>query len=252
MSAASSELIAASGRDDGASAGSGGERPSLRKSDLFGSLTASRRREIAARFSTRALAAGETLFAVGDYDGSEAIIVNEGVLNVHVFDVVLNEVIVRTVGAGGGVGFEHALAAAADIAGKISIIAETDATVAIIGADDLVALLHEDAGAAAAVATHFAERILESARDSVLGPEERIVCELIALFQPDPETRGGWRIERMPKHKAIAEKAGVDEAAVASVVAKLVRDGLVERDYPGLVVKDYQAFRRRASGRAGG
>ena len=51
----------------------------------------------------------------------------------------------------------------------------------------------------------------------------------------------------MPKHRELAERAGVEEAEAASAVAALIQDGVARRDYPALVINDI----RRLSDLAG-
>ena len=49
---------------------------------------------------------------------------------------------------------------------------------------------------------------------------------------------GAWRIEKMPKHREVAQLAGVDEADAASAIAYVIQEGVARRDYPGLIIDD--------------
>ncbi len=42
----------------------------------------------------------------------------------------------------------------------------------------------------------------------------------------------------MPKHRELADEAGVEEALTAGAVASLIQQGVARRDYPGLVIND--------------
>ena len=221
----------------------------LKNAEVFSALTESQRREISDKFERRQCQAGETVYASGDFDGKEAVIVVKGVLSAHYFDATLGEVVAREVSAGGVFGLDHCFATETEQADRICLMCVADAELAVIASEDLRDLAFAMPIFARAVISHFADRILFDAEESVVGPEGRVVGELMNLFEADLSTPGGWRITKMPKHRAIAEKAGVEDAAVAAVVAKLIQDGLVAREYPGLVVLDYDGVRRRASSR---
>ena len=75
------------------------------------------------------------------------------------------------------------------------------------------------------------------------SPERRIFAALLEYVERDA-VNGDWRISRMPKHRELAEKAGVDEAATAGAIAQLIQDGVARRDYPGLVIEDMAQLSR--------
>lgn len=74
---------------------------------------------------------------------------------------------------------------------------------------------------------------------------QRVYRELLALAEPyrDPEGGERLRIDRLPRHRALAARVDTTEETVARAIAELVRRGIASRDYPGLVVIDEAAFR---------
>ena len=69
---------------------------------------------------------------------------------------------------------------------------------------------------------------------------------LLECVARDPLS-GVWRIEKMPKHRELADRAGVDEASAAGAVASLIQEGVAQRDYPGLVINDMSRLNTLAS-----
>ena len=225
--------------DEGADAGF------LRGVEVFGDLVASKRKPIAKRFERRSLEAGETLYAVGDYDGREAIVLLSGALSVQTLDAVRGDVAIGKVAPRTLFGLDYCLADDERAASAVCVVAERASEIAVISSEDLSDLIQTSGDLALLVAQRFATQLLDGAGAAALGPEERVVSALLTLLTADASAPGGWRIDKMPKHRAIAEIAGVDDAAVAGVVARLIQDGLVARDYPGLVVVDYDGLRKR-------
>jgi hypothetical protein len=69
------------------------------------------------------------------------------------------------------------------------------------------------------------------------APQQRIFAELLK-FVARNGLSGEGRIERMPKHRELADAAGVEEAEAAGAVAALIQEGVARREYPGLVICD--------------
>ncbi|GMV61902.1 MAG: hypothetical protein AMXMBFR74_10710 [Parvibaculum sp.] len=74
---------------------------------------------------------------------------------------------------------------------------------------------------------------------------QRVYRELLSLAEPHRDPEGGecLRIDRLPRHRALAARVDTTEETVARAIAELVRRGIASRDYPGLVVTDEAAFR---------
>lgn len=96
-------------------------------------------------------------------------------------------------------------------------------------------LRHRDAASAAASAT------VPGATGT-----QRIYGELLALAEPrmgQGELKAGLFIARMPRHRELADRLATTEEVVAGAVAELVRLGIAEREYPGLLICDEAALR---------
>ena len=58
---------------------------------------------------------------------------------------------------------------------------------------------------------------------------------------------GGFCIKRMPKHRELADEAGVEESFAANAVATLIQEGVARREYPGLLIDDMSRLNQLAS-----
>jgi len=74
---------------------------------------------------------------------------------------------------------------------------------------------------------------------------QRLYIELLALAEPHVDKNGkdALLIARLPRHRILADRISTTEEAVARAIAELVRSGIAERDYPGLVIRDEAALR---------
>jgi hypothetical protein len=75
---------------------------------------------------------------------------------------------------------------------------------------------------------------------------QRVYGELLALGEPRVaagEARPGLFIARLPRHRELADRLSTTEEVVAGAIAELVRLGIAEREYPGLLVSDEAALR---------
>lgn len=222
----------------------------LRAAPVFGNLIASKRKDIEAAFERRTHAAGDTIFAAGDYDGREAMVVVDGRVQLTAFDAAQDEMASSVLEPGAIFGLEQCFAASPTGAETVCATASEKSDVAYIGAEELFSLADDNKELAREFISYFAQKLVDRQGESAVGPEARIVSELMNHMEPDPVARGGWRIAKTPKHRDIAQKAGVDDAAVATVIARLIHDGLAERDYPGLVILNYDGLRRLAGRRS--
>ena len=76
--------------------------------------------------------------------------------------------------------------------------------------------------------------------------EEQVFAALLEFVERD-EVSGQWRIPKMPKHRELAHRAGVDEAVAAEAVATLIQDNVALRDYPGLIVTNMNELEKLAN-----
>lgn len=80
-----------------------------------------------------------------------------------------------------------------------------------------------------------------------LTSRQRVFAELLRLAVPDPKGDGTWLINVAPHHNEIAAWAGTTKEDVASAIGGLVRDGLLERKFKTLLIKDIGRLRLMAT-----
>ncbi len=205
---------------------------------LFADLPRSDVEAIAGIASLRRFGAGETVFSTGQFDGSELIFVASGALKSASADPRTGSMVVESIDAGAF--FALALAAVPAEGCRFSeatITAEADCVAVFIDADAMRMLVAERPMLARALLLHFARSSAGAGAAEESGPERRVFAAIAALVKRDAVS-AAWRIDKMPKHRDLADLANVAEADAANAVARLIRSGVARRDYPGLVIED--------------
>lgn len=197
--------------------------------------------------SGRRYAAGETVFAMGQYDGSEFILVKEGRIKASHVDPKTGSMIFEEIGAGETFGLARAIAggeAASDHG--VSVAAERESEIIAIDAEVFRDLAAQRPTLTRALMTHLAKCALGGGRAAEeSSPDRRVYAALAAFIERDAVT-AQWRIARMPKHRELADRANVEEADAAGAVARLIQSGVARRDYPGLIIDDMVQLNRLA------
>ncbi len=198
--------------------------------------------------SRRPYTAGETILAMGQFDGSEFLIVESGRIKVSQADPKTGAMIFESVGAGEAYGLAFALVGAdqSRLAG-ISIAADRDSVIVAVDAETLRNIARERPSLTRNLMLHFARRLAGDNKEAAeeTTPERRVYAALSSYIERDAVS-AEWRIVRMPKHRELADRANVDEADAASAVAKLIQSGVARRNYPGLVIDDIAQLNRLA------
>ncbi len=198
----------------------------------------------------RAYGAGQTVFSLGQYDGGEFVVVLSGALKVSVIDAATGAMLIEAVPSGGIFGLEIAVSDSdAAMFAQIAVTAEKDAELIAIDAAEFKSLAAGRPSLMRNIASYLAEQLVAhrfSALMTQSAPERRIYTVLLECVSRDAVT-GVWRIERMPKHRELADRAGVDEPSAAEAVAVLIQEGVAQRDYPGLIVNDMARLNKLAS-----
>ncbi len=198
----------------------------------------------------RTYAAGQTVFSLGQYDGCEFLVVLSGALRISATDGETGAMMIEEIGEFGVFGLEIAIAEPDPaLFHQIAVTAEKDCDVIVIDAAEFKMLAASRPSLMRNIAVHLgrelaAHRFRATAAQS--APEQRIYAALLECVARDPIT-GLWRIEKMPKHRELADRAGVDEGAAAAAVAALIQEGVAQRDYPGLIVNDMSRLNQLAS-----
>ncbi len=198
----------------------------------------------------RCYGAGQTVFSLGQYDGGEFVVVLSGALRVSVTDGATGAMLIEAVPAHGVFGLETAVADADPaLYAQIAVTAESDAELVAIDAASFKSLAAGRPSLMRNVATFLAQQLVSQrfrVMSPQIAPERRVYAILLECVTRDAVS-GAWRIERMPKHRELADRAGVDEPSAADAIATLIQEGVAQRDYPGLVVKDMARLNQLAS-----
>jgi CRP-like cAMP-binding protein len=197
--------------------------------------------------SIRDYSAGETIFAMGQFDGSEFLIVHSGKIKAAHADQKTGAMLFEDVSAGEPFGLPMAaLGGDTRHSAAISLTAERDSKVIAIDAEALREMLAHRPSLTRNLMIYFARRLVGDGRTSEEhSPERRVYAALCSYIERDAVS-AEWRIARMPKHRELADRADVDEADAASAVAKLIQSGVARRNYPGLIIDDITQLNRLA------
>lgn len=195
--------------------------------------------------SVRNYAAGETVFAMGQFDGSEFLIVRSGKVKAAHSDRNSGAMLIEELSSGAIFGLPSAVLGDEErqTAG-VSLTAERDSEVVAVDSEILREIASQRPTVARNLMIYFAKRLLGGARAAGEElPERRVYAALAAYIERDA-VAGDWRIPKMPKHRELADRADVEEAEAASAVAKLIQSGIARRNYPGLIIDDMAQLNR--------
>lgn len=197
--------------------------------------------------SVRSYSAGETVFAMGQFDGTEFLVVRSGKLQAAHADEKSGSMLIDHVQAGDVFGLAYAVIGD-DMRAPVgvSLAAERDCEIVAIDAATLRLIVSQRPSLTRNLMLYFARKVLGDERVSEeSSPERRVFAALSALAERDAVT-SEWRISRMPKHRELADRANVEEADAANAVAKLIQSGVARRNYPGLIIDDMAQLGRLA------
>ena len=222
----------------------------LSRADYFCDLPEKVLLEFAEEAEERQFSAGETVFTMTQYDGSELYCVVSGTAKLTTMAVEADALSVDDLVPGDVFGLEYVLGEFDEHACQAGLCADTDLTLIIIDSDRLRELVKRKPVVARAFLASFARqlvaaRTVQGGEDS--DPHKRICRSLFDLLERDEtHTPSQWRVPVMPKHRELGEIAGASEIDAAEAVARLISDGVAKRDYPGLVITDYASFHSMA------
>ena len=184
--------------------------------------------------------ASDTVFTMGQADGSVLYLVEEGSARLTRADGERGDISVEEVRAGGVVGLRSF--AREDRALATSALQAVDALTLIeIDAAALRCLCEEEGAVGMALLRLLAFSGASAPRQD--DPRGRVFRHLLSLVR---QTGEGRSIPEMPRHAALAEAAGVTDVEAAGAVADLIARGIARRAYPGLEVLDSDRLHRAA------
>ncbi len=199
--------------------------------------------------SLRTYAAGETIFAMGQYDGTEFLIVRTGKIKTSYADPKTGAMLFEETPTGEILGLAIAATGGdASRAGGMSLTAERESEIVAVDAQAFREIVAQRPSLTRNLMLYFARRLSgeTNAGAEETSPERRVYAALAGYVERDA-VNAEWRISRMPKHRELADRADVDEAEAANAVAKLIQSGVARRNYPGLVIDDIAQLNRLAS-----
>ncbi len=197
----------------------------------------------------RQYSAGQTVYSLGQYDGGEFFIVMAGRLRVTLVDGDTGAMIIEEFGPKSIFGLEFALIEdGADLCQRLAVTAEEDVDIIAVDAAAFRLLANGRPSLMRNIAVYFANGLsaLRFKAPAIDQPSEKQVYAALLEFIERDAVTGQWRIPKMPKHRELAQRAGVDESIAAAAVAELIQDEVALRDYPGLIVININELERLA------
>ncbi len=224
--------------------------PMLAKSPLFRDLPDAVISAVCESSERRCYSAGQTVYSMGQYDGVEFFVVLSGRMRTSLVDRDAGSIIIEEYVPGGVFAMELVFGGAGpEVFQCISVTAEDDLVLAAIDGEAFRTLAASRPtlmrNIAGRLASELTERRFHSATPES-APEQRVFAALLKFVERDYES-GEWRVPRMPKHRELADEAGVEESVTASAVAMLIQEGVARRDYPGLLINDMSRLNQLAS-----
>ncbi len=214
--------------------------------DLSGKILSAIRENV----DVRRYEAGQTVYTLGQFDGSEFFAVIAGHMKVSIIEPETGAMLIEEIGEGAIFAMELAFgSAASDSFQQVSVTADDDLVVLAIEAEPFFLLASQRPSLMRNIAAHFASELAVRRFRNMTAeaaPEQRVLSVLLQYVERDAIS-GHWRVPLMPKHRALAEEAGVEEAVSAAAVAMLIQEGVARRDYPGLIIDDMSRFNELAN-----
>ena len=194
-------------------------------------------RSLARRCKWERFRPGEYIVRRHDGDSDVFFVIEGRVRAIHYLTD--RQVILSEIGPGGHFG---EFAAIDDGERSASVVAIDNCLVARMGADEFKSLLRRHFDMALAIMRHLVQVIRTSdqrvADLSALGAMQRVYGELLRLADPDEDAPGTSWIAPMPSQSSIAKQVQTTRETVARTLARLARDGLIERDAGRLRIMD--------------
>lgn len=222
----------------------------LAAAPLFADLPRPVLKAIGETAERRRYAAGETVYAPGQYEGGEFLLVSEGRLKATFADSSASAMLIEEIGPGNFFRLAEEMSGERDrLAEGLTLAVETDSEIIAFNTEAFRPVASRRPLLMRNLMLHFAREILRlGSRPAAaeLSAERRVFAALLGYVERDAVS-GEWRVARMPKHRELGEKAGAEEAVTANAIARLIQDGIARREYPGLVIDDISGLNRLAS-----
>lgn len=221
----------------------------IRGVPLFEGLSDTISQKLCELAEPRFFRAGQTVFSHGQYDGREFLVIISGWLRSAVMDASAANMIIEDYKDGDIFALEFAFAdEAAQAMQFVSASAEDNLHALSFDSEAFIDLALHRPTLMRSVTQYLARSLSAQrlrAEQMEATPERRIYAALVEIAERSSGAE--WRIRQMPKHRELAEIAGVQDAEAASAVAALIQQGVARREYPGLIISDYSRLAALAS-----
>lgn len=223
---------------------------SLETAPLFKDLSEAILKNVCEFGECRRYGAGQTVYSSGQFEGDEFLLVTSGHMRISCLNAETGAILLDEVGANDIFAMELAFCdTSRDAFQQISATAEDDLTLVAFDNEAFSALALQRPTLMRNTAKYLAGEL--SARrfkpvEAKAAPEQRVFAALLKFVERD-SISGAWHVPHMPKHRELADEAGVEEALTAGAVASLIQEGVARREYPGLVINDMSRLNELAS-----
>ena len=194
---------------------------------------------------------GETVLSAGQYDGSLFVVVCKGSIKSARLIEMTGDMQLSQIRSGEIFGLPNAIAG--DGSGAFQDItltaAESSTELILIESDSFREIILQRPTLSRVLMSFFAELLVKEGEihsNVEVSPTRTVYAKLLELVERDA-IKNEWRIVKLPKHRELADLAGVEEVDAAVAIATIIQDGIARRDYPGLVVENMGELNRLAS-----
>ena len=204
--------------------------------------------------SVRTYRAEETVISAGGYSGDSFYVVISGTLSLALANRGTGEIQFEQVEPGETLGLELVLAHGTgsnddillDLAESMVVNAQTECRVQVIDGEPFRELIGNRPSLSKSLLHYLAHRNIrrQSRQQGVQVSPIITVAEYLASNLERDTASGAWLIRQLPKHRELADRTGLDESDVADVIAMLIQQGIVQRQYPGLQILDLDRFEK--------
>ncbi|GJL93897.1 MAG: hypothetical protein DHS20C05_03020 [Hyphococcus sp.] len=223
---------------------------SVAKAPLFKDLSDAILKNVCEFGDCRRYGAGQTIYSAGQFEGDEFLLVVSGRMRISSMNAETGAVMVEEVGPDEIFALELAFCdTACDAFQQVSATADDELTLIAFDSEAFSALAFQRPSLMRNTAKLLAGELSVKRFKTVeakAAPEQRVFAALLKFVERD-DLSGAWHVPQMPKHRELADEAGVEEAVTAGAVASLIQEGVARRDYPGLVINDMARLNELAS-----
>ena len=213
--------------------------------EIFGGASADTFGRLATSAQQITYQSGDTILASGQDDGSVLVGVAAGEVQCTRGLMVAGDIDVTVLRAGEAYGVAKAVCGNTAPDPSLSLVAHTACDVVFLEAACFQRELARSQSFARVLLNAFAcEAEGRGRRDlQAVGPERRIFQHLLNLATRRGET---YLIDPMPRHAELADAAGVSARKAAEAIALLIRENVLCREYPLVLVTDLEKLRQLA------